>query len=422
MFNIRFTQILFLLVCTFSFSQDNASSNDFNFESTTNPAFSLLGETPTQLNTPDNLKALGLYLSNGFSNTNIAVEVNPYWLIDFEAKRTYQNYRGIKTGEKGKTYIDPFIGIKTNSSFSIGYLDKQFEGFEEEKKAIAIGYRTTLLQFYNAARIEKIQNAIQKIDNGVQDPLNRLFEEFFIGESTNIPGSGSCNTLETDLALKEKFQTLAQDFIDRIFEEEDEDDPDPFAQSGKAILTVNNQLNITKEEIVANYFKDRCENIKAFVNNPKTIKPYFRLDGAVGYSLLFKENEVNTSTADRFGAWLTADFAIQFNSKSYLHVYGIGKYVDDEFNINTDGSYFSENFWDYGGKIELELEKLKFSYEYLKRDGFGDQFRSVGNITYQVNKKISITGGFGKDFPADDNLVSILGINWGLDLGEESFF
>ena len=51
-----------------------------------------------------------------------------------------------------------------------------------------------------------------------------------------------------------------------------------------------------------------------------------------------------------------------------------------------------------------------------------DQFRSVGNITYQVNNNISVTGGFGKDFPSDNNLVTILGINWGLDLGEDSFF
>lgn len=34
---------------------------------------------------------------------------------------------------------------------------------------------------------------------------------------------------------------------------------------------------------------------------------------------------------------------------------------------------------------------------------------------------MSITGGFGKDFPEDDNLVTILGINWGLDLSKKSF-
>ncbi|QXP60736.1 hypothetical protein [Olleya sp. HaHaR_3_96] len=422
MFNNRCFKFLFFLVCGFSFAQDNVSVNDFNFESTTNPAFSLLGETSTEINTPDNLKALGLYLSNGFSNTNIAVEVNPYWLIDFEVDRSYQNYRGLKTNVKGKTYIDPFIGLKTNSSFSIGYIDKQFSGFEVEKKTLAIGYRTTILQFYNTNRLDKIQDVIQQIDNGVQRPLNKLFEEFLAGENINFPGSGSCIALETDLELKAKYEGLAQDFLDRILDEQAADDPDALAIRGVNILSGIDRLKITKGEVVSSYFEDRCENIKNFVTNPKIIKPVFRLDGALGYSVLFKENEVSAATANRFGAWLTADVAVQFNSQSYLHFYGIGKYVDDGFNIDSAGLYSNRHFWDYGGKVELELKKLKFSYEYLMRSIDSDQLRSVGNITYQVNNNISVTGGFGKDFPSDNNLVTILGINWGLDLGEVSFF
>ena len=69
----------------------------------------------------------------------------------------------------------------------------------------------------------------------------------------------------------------------------------------------------------------------------------------------------------------------------------------------------------------MEINKLKFSYEYLERDGDNKQFRSVGNITYQFSEDITINGGFGKDFPADNNLITLLGINWGLDLGEKSF-
>ena len=118
------------------FSQEEASINDFNFESVTNPAFTLIGESPSEINTPSNLKSLALYLSNGFSNTNIALETNPYWLIDFEGKRSYQKFRGIKTKENGQSYIDPFIGWKTNSSFSLAYINKKFEGFEDSKKSV----------------------------------------------------------------------------------------------------------------------------------------------------------------------------------------------------------------------------------------------------------------------------------------------
>ncbi|MFS4483595.1 hypothetical protein ACKGJY_11290 [Hyunsoonleella sp. 2307UL5-6] len=36
-------------------------------------------------------------------------------------------------------------------------------------------------------------------------------------------------------------------------------------------------------------------------------------------------------------------------------------------------------------------------------------------------KKNSVTGGFGKDFPEDDNLITLLGVNWEVDFGDESF-
>ncbi len=95
--------------------------------------------------------------------------------------------------------------------------------------------------------------------------------------------------------------------------------------------------------------------------------------------------------------------------------------MDEGFNIDEEGFYFNESFWDYGGKLELELNKFKLGYEYLKRSGDEERFRSVGNISYQLNDEIIITGGFGKDFPVDNNLVTILGINWGFDLGEQAF-
>jgi len=413
--------ILVLLSSAIIYGQEKASINDFNFESVTNPAFTLMGESPSEVNTPDDTKSLALYISNGFSNTNIALEINPYWFIDFEGERSYEKYRGIKVNPDKSYKIDPFIGWKTNSSFSLGYLNKKFVGFDEEKKVFAIGFRTTMLKLYNKTRVEKLRKAIEIVDKGVQQPLNELFEYYFNAEGTNFPGWGSCTEINNDKDLQDKFHQLAQDFLERIFDEQDPDDPDDFAIKCKEVLEKSGRENMTKEEVVSEYFEERCNNIETFVNNPKTIKPIFRLDGAIGYSHLFKENEINSSTASRFGSWFTADVAIRFNDRNYLNIYAIGKYLDDEFNINNNGEYFKEIFWDIGGKLELELNRIKLSYEYLKRSGFDNQYRSVGNLTFQINEKMSFTGGFGRDFPIVDNLVTLLGINWGLDMGEKSF-
>ncbi len=419
---LRIKWILFFVLITVQmFGQQVASINDFNFDSVTNPALTLVGESPSEINTPDNLKSLALYLSNGFSNTNIALETNPYWLIDFEGERSYERYRGIKQNNDGAYKIDPFIGWKTNSSFSLGYIDKKYEGFEDEKQVLAIGFRTTMIKFYNEARVNKIRKTIEVVDQGVKSPLNKLFETYYNAEGLNFPGWGSCSEINSNSELQSKFQAMAQDFLERAFDEQDPDDPDDFAIECKKVLEGLGRENITKEEIVSEYFEERCNNIESFVNNPKAIKPVFRLDGAIGYSILFIEDNISSSTANRFGSWLTADFAVRFNDNSYLNIYAIGKYIQDEFNINEEGNYFEENFWDVGGKLEIELERFKFSYEYLNRSGFEDQYRSVGNITFQINNKMSLTGGFGRDFPVDDNLVTLLGINWGLDMGESSF-
>lgn len=401
-------RIYILLGLLFSISiiaQEKASINDFNFESVTNPAFILLDETPTQLHTPENLKSLSVYLANGFSNTNIAVEVNPYWYIDFDEKRTYKKYRGFKE-RNGEEYIDPLIGLKTDWSFSLAYLEKEFEGFTDEKRVAGIGARTTILKFYNKARTKEVSKAITKI--GVKSELSKEFELYYMLETENPkPGSGICKSYAESIELQVLFQEVAKLFI------EDEENA--------GLLQRLSIENITPEKLVEYYLAERCPKVESFVNNPKNIKPNIRIDGAIGYSVLFKEADINAATANRFGSWLTAEAAVRFNSTSYLHIYAIGKYVDDGFNIDEEGFYFNESLWDYGGKLELELNKFKLGYEYLKRSGDEERFRSVGNISYQLNEDITITGGFGKDFPVDNNLVTILGINWGFDLGEQAF-
>ena len=370
------------------------SINDFNFESVTNPAFILLDETPTSISTPNNLKSLALYVSNGFSNNNIALEINPYWIFGGNDDTSYREYRGIK-GDK----INPFKSLETNTTFSLAYLDKEFQGIEGERKVFAIGLRTTILEAYGK-RTSEIVGIITSLEGGYENDIMKSFDTYVRRPGVNLdsPSTEKCGN----------FEKYRKDY----------------EASAIAFLNTNPEYKMqysNSDKLLEAYFKGRCARINNFYLNRKNIKPIFRLDGALGYSVLFQENDVDASTANRFGSWLTADLAIKFTDQNYLHAYGIGKYIDDGFVIGDDGTFGTASFWDYGGKIELELERFKFSYEYLRREGNGEQFRSVGNITFQLSQTMSITGGFGKDFPQEDNLVSLIGINWGLNLGEEAF-
>ncbi len=382
--------------------QKLASINDFNFESVTNPAFMLLEETPTAISTPNNLKALALYLSNGFSNSNIAVELNPYWVLGWDTDNSYKKYRGIE-GEKGQERISPIKGLETGWSFSLGYIDKQFESFDDNRKVFALGARTTILQLYGRERTQQVLDVVANVEGPFSNTTLEKFDLFVRAPVRGLltPGPDEYGPFVEDGTISEEYKEAAKQFYDQ----------DERAKSRYA----------SADELVVGYFTECANTANAFIYNTKNIKPILRVDGAVAYSYLFKENDINAATANRFASWLTADAAIQFNDQKYLHVLAIGKYVEDGFILDDQGVFSKEIFWDYGAKIELELERFKLSYEHLRRSGFDDQFRSVGNITYQLNKNMSLTGGFGKDFPLDDNLISIIGINWGLNSGEDGF-
>ncbi|GAA3631421.1 hypothetical protein [Flavivirga jejuensis] len=397
--------LLFIILCVVNLSaqeeEKNKSINDFNFESTTSPAFSILEETPTVINTPENLKSLALYLSNGFSNGNISLETNPYWLITNTKDKSYRDYRGIKKNKNAEYIIDPFKSIQTNTSFSLGYINKKFQGFEDEKKTLAIGLRTTLLELYGRKRTKKVLGIINVVDKAYSNEAITKFDKYIRGFSLTTPDRKKSEDYVNNGVIPKEYSDAAVKFLQRY--------------------TEYGSVYADGASLVKAYFEETSKKVLGFYFNPKNIKPLIRLDGALAYSELFKENEINANTAKRIGSWLTLDVAIQLNDKNYFHIYAISRYIDNGFNIDAEQNYFNTNFWDIGGKLEFELDKFKLSYEYLKRDGYGEQYRSVGNLVYQINKKMSITGGFGKDFPQNDNLITLFGINWGLDLGEKSF-
>ncbi len=395
--------ILLLSVGLMAQETTTVGINDFNFESTTNPAFTLLEESPTQMNTPTNLRDVAVYLNNGIANTNLAVEVNPYWFVAPNKRQSYLRYRGFRWKQQSdqttQTLVhNPFVAYETQTSVTVGYISKKFEGFEEERPVAAVGVRTTLISYYNVSRQNKMKEVVQGIRQGVSSEQNVAFKQFLDLNYTDLvqPDDRFCNRESSDPLLS------------------------PYLEAAK-VFRAQNDLSVSSETILKNYLGERCELVTAFVNNPKSIRPNFRLDGALAYSWLFAENSVDSATENRFATWLTADVAINFTESSYLHGYAIGKYLDDGFQLNANGEFTSETFWDVGGKVELDTNRLRIGVEYLKRFGMGEQERFVGSIVYQLNENLSLVGAFGEDFPDEENLVTLFGINWGIATGNQQF-
>ena len=242
--------VIFIFMNTILFSQNNDKKpfiEDFNFESVTNPAFLLLDETPTTINTPDNIRSLALYLSNGFSNNNIAVEISTYWVLGNKDK-SYQSYRGLKfDGDKAK--IDPFKALERNLTVSLGYLDKTFEGIGSDKKVIAVGGSTTLFEFYNKNRTSKLVQQITAVGKGVEEEVLVEFRRYFVASGVFEVDNAKCDAIQDNVA---EYNKIAEKFL---------------AQLNKKDNPLYTQY--TANSLTLKYFAAQCPIFKIFITMGK---------------------------------------------------------------------------------------------------------------------------------------------------------
>lgn len=351
----------------FSFGQDKDALdiplNEFNLSDISSPAFVLISESPSEIYVPENLKALIVHTTSNFDG-GLSIELTPYYYINTHSKdRNFLKYLGIQEKE-GKITQNPFSGLNT-TTLSFAYANKEFENFvDDERKVFSVGARTKILRFYNKQEVINYDRKVSEILQNIQYP-NSIIRE------------------ASEATTEEERSKIFNNYIK--------------SEEGKA--NIGSQL-------------EKLEFYK------KPIKPIFQIDGAVGYSALFKENNINSTTVNRLGIWLTSEFSLILNrdsdkskSNHYFNAFLIGRYVEDGFVSEVNKLYYR----DFGGKVELEFGRVSFSYEYISRSGSEKSDRSVGNIELLVNKDISLTGGFGKDFSSEDNLVALFGINWGIN-------
>lgn len=147
-------------------------------------------------------------------------------------------------------------------------------------------------------------------------------------------------------------------------------------------------------------------------------KPLLTLDLAAAYSTLYYDNTHNNNQQDRIGIWSTITWSPKV-SNNYLNLYGFIRYIKDDSVYNNLTLNYSDQFeyFDYGCKLQIDIDALSIGYEYIKRNGNGKDYRSVGVIQYKINSNYYLTGGFGKNFTSDSSkdLVTLLGIRWGLN-------
>jgi len=354
---------------TFAFSQtkttDTISLKDL--ETPTSPAFMLLDQTPTTIEHPNSSKAFVASVLNTFNTTtglpqNYAVDFTPFWFVKHPnlTSLSYMGYNADKHKQK-------IFGNLKLASISFAYITSTDSITKNQINNVAIGLRFNLITIRSKKDIEdllaanlKAVSLLKELDGGLDAYVDR-------------------GLIVTDSALyHKKVQKYYADLASKPAQKND---------------------------------------LRDILNR----KPVFTLDGAVGYNNFFLDNNYSNSHFGRFGAWTTLNYAKNLDSLSsdYINFYALGRYISDG-TVLVNNKYTTQNYYDFGGKLEFEFRNLSIGYEYIYRSNdLTGTFRSNGQIKYKVSDQVILTGAFGKNFGTNNNLISLLGINWGISTGNE---
>lgn len=354
----QFITASLLISALVSYGQESGEITVKNLELPSAPAFALLDYSPTNISAPTTVQALTLSLVNASSSSegfpsNYALEFSPYWVL----RNKSQNFTDYFSKEEYEKYSKPY----KNMSVSFATVKK------DTIQNVSVGIRTNIFTINRKEKTENIKafkNQLARFATIVDASLAPLTPE---------PPSGS-----------PEYNAIMLKRMDQM------------EKQGK--------FATTRDSIYKN-----LETITQ-------MKPLFSIDAAMAYNHFFDGDEFASGKFGKFGAWttLSENFLLR-GDNNYISLYQYARFLATEMEYDAvNGVYDKEQRFDIGTKVELQLDKLSLGYEYIKRLGSDGNYRSVGNIKYLLSETLILNGGFGKNFEHTDNLVSFLGISWGL--------
>jgi hypothetical protein len=397
------------------YSQENISVKDLELPSA--PALTLLDESSTNIESPKDIQALTTTLINNINN-NFAIEFSPYMF--FKKSNRFYEYNSFNVVDNKMIKHDPwFSSTFKDLGISVAKIKK------DNADHISIGLRTNLLKFVTKdyenkfVNIDKIfRDVPQNIDDydsfvnvaleGDTISANKIFVKMEMYEIEKIDDSKELAILKTRYEISDK--TL--DILTSSKAEPNES----LSQTIKRIKGYKEAKKNRDKYLRENYY-NAYEKL-----TEKAYKPFFTLDVAAACSYFFEENIYSNGKMGRLGAWTTANLNINFgkDEDNYISLYLYNRYLKNQAKYDeTTKKFIETEYFDVGGKLEVEISKISFAYEYIQRTKESNNYRSVGTIKYKFSETIILNGGFGKNFEKTDNLVSFLGISWGFEYDNE---
>jgi len=334
-----------------------------------------------------------------------AVELTPthlFPLTEMDALK-YAGIKSIKKADNTYEYKNNIFSEAKNVSVSFAFLrNYKIEDLDTENPSVSFSLRTTVFKVRNKKNID----AIAASNNNISKELTDIQREFEQSQKFK-------DIIMSNTSPSEKEEKLAK----------------------------------AQDEFVTDYYKTETEKYKKYLDE----KPAFQLDAASAYSTFFLDNQFKNNQFGKLGFWMTMSSGInlernpkkrkeQDKEKSKvtikeisatesskiekrLNFYAVARYMQDKTVYDAASGFSKTNNYDFGGKIELVYNKFSIGYEFIYRSSDLDNtYRSNGIINYKVSDSVYINAAFGKNYGDKDNLISFLGLNWGLDSKRKTLF
>ncbi|WP_202703554.1 hypothetical protein [Flavobacterium sp. UGB4466] len=296
------------------------------------------------------------------------------------------------------------FNINTESLESISFDGNLFSSNMRGLEYYGLGTKTKEIKSFTMQKMQmpSVSGAYSKNDSIAKVAVGIKFNVF------TLYNASSEDMREKYASMRQKLKKLIALANDQMEREgykigEDEDEAKKYNARFEEVL----------EELIKNESGIEAKNFSDILK-----APLLTLDIASAYSMLMPAKDFNKSQSGRFGAWSTLTFTLG-KGDEHLKLYGFCRYIQDNTDYDSKSKKFTNqtNFFDIGSKAQFDWNKISVGYEYIKRNGDGKNYRSVGFVQYKVSDNLYVTGGFGKNFESalNDETVSLLGIRWGIN-------
>lgn len=363
----------------------------------TAPSAVLLGISPSELETPKSKKALVFSIINSFKENegipgSYAFEVTPFWLF------TPQNMTALKYAGIKEDHTQNIFSEARKFSVSLGFArDLGISSNDDVKNpAFAFSVRSTLIKIRTRKNKEEIIEQNAKVVKALDNMLGGFLSDKEI--------------------QKERFR-LAEKCMDENNNDE-----------GTCDRIVEEKLNDFIRENKDKY-KDYQDNNVDYYRNIMEAPPLLALDLAGGYSTFFTDKTFSNNNFGKLGFWMTLNTGFDFTTEEKpdvekkLNFYAITRYLEDGTTLDENQEFMRTRNFDVGGKAEVIYNRFSISGEWIYRsNSVENTFRASGLLAYKVSDKVYVNASFGKNYGDKDNLITFLGLNWGLDSARKSVF